>query len=177
MAPATESVDAIKATVAVGLDGASRLKLRKMSMNQQITTMSIGLEMEATDWAVSIRAELSKFHDETRRLRLEAALGVVARNKPLELVGDKDQPEGDFRTHRGAFACATKRTSLSEHVAGNTTIMATKEALTDHFVFETAQRSVHLKPGGRVRPEVSIPCSGTASATLWAVNSASMAAR
>ena len=54
MAPATESVDAIKATVAVGLDGASRLKLRKMSMNQQITTMSIGLEMEATDWAVSI---------------------------------------------------------------------------------------------------------------------------
>ena len=44
MAPATESVDAIKATVAVGLDGASRLKLRKMSMSQQITTMSIGLE-------------------------------------------------------------------------------------------------------------------------------------
>ena len=31
MAPATESVDAIKATVAVVLDGASRLKLRKMS--------------------------------------------------------------------------------------------------------------------------------------------------
>ena len=90
MPAATESVDAIKATVAVGLDGASRLKLRKMSVNQQITTMSIGLEMEATDWAVSIRAELSKFHDETRRLRLEAALGVVARNKPLELVGDKD---------------------------------------------------------------------------------------
>ena len=44
MPAATESVDAIKATVAVGLDGASRLKLRKMSMNQQITTMSIGLE-------------------------------------------------------------------------------------------------------------------------------------
>ena len=48
------AVDAIKATVAVGLGGASRLKLRKISMSQQITTMSIGLEMEGTDWAVSI---------------------------------------------------------------------------------------------------------------------------
>ena len=37
MAPATESVDAIKATVAVGFSAASRLKLRKMGMSQQIT--------------------------------------------------------------------------------------------------------------------------------------------
>src|SRR6476660_2782228 len=78
-APATESVAATKAMVAVGLSGARRLKLRKMSMSQQTTTMSIGLEMEATDWAVSI--ERSCPNSMTR---------FVACIEQLKLVGDKD---------------------------------------------------------------------------------------
>jgi len=43
-APATEKAETIKARVAVGVGGASRLKLRKMATSQQTTTTSSGGE-------------------------------------------------------------------------------------------------------------------------------------
>src|SRR5438477_3502401 len=53
MAVATETADIIKANVAMALCGAIRLKVRKMTISQNATTMSSGFEMEEIDSATS----------------------------------------------------------------------------------------------------------------------------
>src|SRR3974390_950047 len=52
-APATEQAETINARGAVGVGGASRLKLRKMATSKQTTTTSIGREMDETDSGTS----------------------------------------------------------------------------------------------------------------------------